>query len=151
MKKLYRDRILTLADHIETVGDKRFHMRAWFSRTDKAGRRYVVHPEDFKPDACGSAACVAGWAAHLSGRLDGMTKLAPWLHDTAGVARDWLGIDGIGGIHLFMPMGHDRYPEDFTAKRAGAVLRHLARNGTVRWELYDQDGNRKGKRNGTDG
>lgn len=47
-----KDRLLKLADFLDTVPDDRFDMHTWASG-------------GFEPEACGTVACAAGWACTI--------------------------------------------------------------------------------------
>lgn len=137
--------ILALADTIEEAGDTHFIMDTYCN-----GPAIGLSAQEIK-HTCGAAACIAGWAdaAEMKGNSTqyGTEEIAlkhilkdyeptggyPWREkETNELARA-----------LFMPRGFDDIPEQFTAKRAAAVLRHLAETGEVAWDEFNLSGERQ--------
>lgn len=52
-----KDRLLKLADYLETVPRRAFEISAWKERD-------ATKPEGNTPGDCGFAGCAVGWAAH---------------------------------------------------------------------------------------
>lgn len=117
--------IKRVRDHIAGLPPARFDMRALFLNADGS-----VNYDDVRPIAavkeCGTAACIAGWAAVV---------LRP---RTLGV--DAATIGGLFGLEaeqrseLFCPMGYYE-PGRYTLSQAVRVLDHLVETGEVRWDL----------------
>ena len=78
---------------------------------------------------CGSPACIAGHAAHLSG-IEGLDWLSGSEIETA--ARHWMGIDNYTGEKMFdgMPLG---YAAEVTKRDAIGMLVNFALTGDVKW------------------
>jgi hypothetical protein len=93
------ERLLKLADFLETIPDKSFNIRQWVTRqADK--------PEGDVPGECGFAGCAMGWAAHAR-LFDGLT-----------IANDGIIYGGrypgmYAPVHLFgLSLGHARWMFD---------------------------------------
>lgn len=69
---------------------------------------------------CGTAGCIAGWAAHLYGNGRGVLT-----------AEKFLGISSDDGDELFIPAG--LVLEDITPAQAATTLRKLVATGKVDW------------------
>lgn len=103
------ENILALAAKIETLPQST-------SYHDKHGFYMQVYVHE-----CGSPSCIAGWAAHMSGRSD---------ENIREIAKEWLGLDWPEADELFL-----RFPplELITPAWAASVLRNLVKTGEVRW------------------
>lgn len=120
----------------------------------------TMHPDE--GDGCGTAGCIAGWAAVASG-LEPYEVLET--HGVANVARDWLGLDRSKGSELFFLQKHNddmltfleyvnrrarqegivddgkdldvwQLYNSVTPEMAAAVLYNLAETGKVDWCKY---------------
>ena len=135
---LRRENVLALADHVEGLADSRYEDREGFYMST------LKHK-------CGTPACIAGWAAWLSGDRGNKRRHARWFRGLDGggtlrAAREWLGLDSVSHVShdLFTPTA--TYSEGYsfqvetpdaeghiTPRHAAAVLRHLAETGEVDW------------------
>lgn len=107
-----KQRMLDLAEHIKGLepfinseagvdrfensdkGDKFFQLATWISK-----------PTGKKPNECGTAGCIAGWACVLNDRVDVNTSTYKKLMDSDyfETARKWLGLTEIQAEELFLP------------------------------------------------
>jgi hypothetical protein len=79
---------------------------------------------------CGTPACIAGWADHLS-KIPVPVRERP-VDGVEARARDWLGLDDTVSYRLFWgPLSLDL--KTVTPTHAAAVLSHLAETGDVDW------------------
>lgn len=128
MKTTFKNRLLKLANIIENKlpvawGGKpvTFDMSNWMAK-----------------DSCGTAACIAGHAAILSGQPFDATA---WMDDEAsieGIASRWLGFKNTEDAEkLFIPTdyGYRGALENITRRRAAAVLRNFAETGKITWNM----------------
>jgi hypothetical protein len=107
------DRILALADLIESLPKTEIE--------DDHGFCMV----DYRHD-CGTPACIAGWAVHLSGeKVD--------VKGTFYAASTFLGISPNTAYDLFI--WAEKRLDQITPDEAANTLRHLAGTGEVRWEF----------------
>ena len=111
-----RDNLTQLADHLEKVPEEGFDMR-----------------DVFFNDTCGTPACIAGYAAYLSGARG-------WEYSPYVCAAEWLGLGNQQRARLFCPetatANYGAAPDDprYISKRmAVAVLRHAAKTGRISW------------------
>ena len=114
-----KERVLALADAIEQhtlpIG---FNMRDFFAE----------HIPDMSGHGCGTTACIAGWAAMLSGRKDDCTSG----YAAESVATEWLEISERTAAHLFYGEGQ-AHRERASARDAVRTLRRFAETGRVDW------------------
>lgn len=132
MKATFKNRLLKLADIIEN--NKPIE---WKGRPVKFDMSEWGHER-----SCGTAACIAGHAAILSGQpFDPKAEYALGYErgNTARkVAAEWLGIkDYEESIRLFIPTNHGYTGrlENITRRRAAAVLRSFAETGKITWNM----------------
>lgn len=70
--------------HLRELPPEKVYMDFFYSQR-KINYVLSISSTQFDPDACGTAACIGGWAAALA-RKEG--AVGP----TVGLARDWLGL-----------------------------------------------------------
>jgi deoxyribodipyrimidine photolyase-like uncharacterized protein len=130
---MHVEKILKLADFLETVPDERFNMNYFFRGTDH-DYRYIIE----NGGSCGTAACVAGWAS-IRFKEEALSLLTPTLGLETAVKQildlTWGEVD-----RLFYGGEARRYLWTLTRKQAISVLRHFARTGTVDWKRFDAEG-----------
>lgn len=122
-----RERLEYLAGFLRGLPEARFYMPNYVSDAHR-------NPADDTSALrqCGTAACIAGWAAFLfhpdaiKSRNDGMD--APTAHHVAGLD---LGLSPQEAGYLFTPQGW----MDATPTEAADVLDHLRLSGKVNWEV----------------
>ena len=137
------ERILQLADTVESLEPA---YRVTRSRLeDEDGEELTDFTNRFLMSrfrfACGSPACIAGWAAWLANQQ----KDVPG--DTWDRAKKYLELDNEDmALHLFAPspidgvvgadmMATSNSSKFITPNRAAAVLRNLAETGEVDWSI----------------
>lgn len=128
-----QDRILEVADKIEGLSPLQLFMNRWFT----------CPPHMPMADEPFCAACVAGWTAWWAGKVDGEYLDSP--ENTHRDAALHLGLTTPQSTALFLPemqagVNTDYRGIPYTPRRAAAVLRWLAKTGTVRWDLFNEDG-----------
>lgn len=85
------------------------------------------------PHVCGTAACIAGYAAAVAGNNIEESE------DSYLLARNFLDIDGSQALALFYPHswrnkhGHQKNWDDMKPRHAIRVLEHLSKTGEVDW------------------
>lgn len=132
------ENILRTADAIEqgSVRGLGFNMMYWMSDTGVA--------PDQRPDhACGTTACIAGWAVTVMKRraeaprdIDGFAiKIYRRDGGFMAAAADWFGLEGKDAYNLFYAQGSGLLRSQVTSAQAVAVLRHLAATGEVDWTI----------------
>lgn len=130
MKAMFKKRLLKLADIIENNKPV-----VWKDRPVKFSMGDWATPKD-----CGTAACIAGHAAILSGS-EFNAHTWQWTqrsNSTLNVAKDWLGMDMQHALELFLPTEYSNYRgllENVTRRRAATVLRHFAETGEIKWNM----------------
>jgi hypothetical protein len=114
--------ILALADVIEKMPDEQFDMGTWGMQ-----------------QSCGTVACIAGWAHHLTPEADRK-------ENESATGRAKLGLGHWQADELFL--GYERGPNDnlidipletITNQWAAACLRNLAETGRVEWTKTKPD------------
>jgi hypothetical protein len=88
-KKIRTDRLLKLADFLETVPRKAFDISSWVSSK-------ATMPEGERPGDCGFAGCAMGWAAHA--------KLFRGLTMERGYIIDYPAYRGFDGFEAAMTL-----------------------------------------------
>ena len=130
MEPIHKERILLLADHLDSIPDHQFSLEHWLTGTPRI-------TED--PDDCDTVGCIPGYAVLLfdeRGNTD-----APWTaSEIARKAQHLLGLDDQQGQALFTPTagGNVRCQlqcnyQDVTPADAADTLRTLAETGQVHW------------------
>jgi hypothetical protein len=112
-----------VADVIEALDPARFNMRFWWQGTDGDA---TSSPQDIL-HACGTAACIGGWAGAIFYPDDTESASDMW-----AIGEELFGLDYDDTNNLFMPLGFTHEP--FTQAHAVQTLRHLARTGEVNWD-----------------
>jgi hypothetical protein len=80
---MHTERLLKLADFLDTLDENRFNLRGWVS-------------EDFEPNKCGTVACACGWAGVIFAD-EGFT-----LNNSEGVYEPhYLGMVGWDAVQCF--------------------------------------------------
>ena len=132
------DRILILANFIESLPDERLDMHLWASDGDDENldqaTATVLHN-------CGTAACIGGWtealfnpdALQFRGTRGLWSPDAPLPKDSAGTL---LGLTVAQAHDLFMPPHTSGAWSDITPAIAADTLRRLAETGQVEWGQY---------------
>lgn len=115
-----KDRLLKLADFLETVPRVAFNIERWVTSG-------ATKPEGARPGDCGFAGCAIGWAAHAN-LFEGLSLLehSPSYHNTEGFEAVDLLFDFDDadpedyGAYLFhfanYPAPHNPTPEDVAAR-----------------------------------
>jgi hypothetical protein len=131
------ERINQLATFLESIPDRKFNIRQWFSRNSDSTTGLDV-PIGEEYIHCKTAACVAGWCNVMRHGGDQADWRGP------GREADYLGLSLSEEDDLFTPRGYlsSNASKYYTRKRAIATLRHLAQTGIVAWQLFDQKGQR---------
>jgi hypothetical protein len=137
------ERILLLADFIESLPDERLDMCFWAKDVD-GDENLDVSPETVLHN-CGTAACIGGWTEALfnptrltfrgTSGLWNTTQDGPLDKDSAGTL---LGLTVAQAHDLFLPPhtnGNGSWA-DITPAIAATTLRHLAETGRVEWGHY---------------
>lgn len=135
-----KERLLTLANFLETVPELAFNMRKWEASP-------ATKPEGSTQGECGFAGCAIGWAAHAQ-LYPGLTLVSwPGYEYLEAVVPsfegelNWLAIDRLFG---FAPVDHDArenegerlflrrsYLSDPTPKQVAKRIRKFVETGTV--------------------
>jgi hypothetical protein len=154
MKKIFKDRLLKLAEHLER--GKKLHKKfdfayltaspnpnysseawnAWYNTVDELGNRdYAKEPQQFftlKPYHCGTAGCALGEMPVVSRKWNFSKDSEPHLKGSRRGAFDsaesWFGITEDESSHLFEP--DNQNPELFGGCRVGekATAKQIAKN-----------------------
>lgn len=140
-----RDNILAVADAIENSTLAQRHRKA-----DRIGfnmENFVLRAyrgvDDKTGHACGTVACIAGWAVALFDE-NGEPREKPLspkdlkglaAQDITEQAGKTLGLKFKVSEDLFMAWSSPLDLGDITAEHAVKTLRHLARTGKVNWEI----------------
>ena len=111
------DRLHLLADTVEKHS-KQFRMLTW-------------------TNACGTPACIAGFAAALAMDSDPREKLDEHDARIPITAAEWLGLPEDEADELFSPAFVDW--DQITADKAAACLRYLSDTGKVDWDRAGVD------------
>jgi len=109
-----RDRVIQLRNFIADLPDEKFNIARVFS-----AESFISHLEDFK--ACGTAACILGWAEVLFDIPDEF------------LIHNLLGLSPWEARILFMPVGYSENPEQFPRSRAVRTLDHFISTGEIDW------------------
>ena len=132
-----KERILELADHIETL-EQIDNYVGWHPLYGKCDARHGFDMGVYKY-GCGAPACVAGWAVHLFKPEVIETSVGD--PDTYRMAQEALGLDPWNASALFLDRPHDEdegdaMPSayDITPEMAVRTLRNLAEWGFVEWK-----------------
>jgi hypothetical protein len=168
-----KERMLQLADYIENLPEHKFEMQYWISNKIEQGtfnnkpywsiESYPLwhsNPETLvEPLNCGTACCIAGWAAAIENNFkpisllqDGKSiedRAAIWLdlnqqeaHNLFLIGLDSVWVDYIAKTDIEL----DNYEETFTSitnKTAALVIRDIA-NGVIDIDReYDSDESRE--------
>ena len=127
MDTIHKERILQLADHLDSIPDHQFSMAHWIT-----GTPYI--PDD--PDDCDTVACIAGYAVILFDPQSNTNHPG----EIARKAQQLLGLDDDQAQALFTPTsGNDNRCQlqcdyqDVTAADAADTLRTLAETERVHW------------------
>jgi hypothetical protein len=166
-----RENVQKLIDHLKQVPDGAFNLSTWIDVQSTArlgvemdswnaewllirdrtlaGRVLATQAGSAGEHTCGTAACIAGYAALIAaseGVVLAETEELPGLpvHDVQVLALSWLGIGREVGRALFTPnsagvcelrIHADHVPNWYvvTANHAIAVLEHLLATGEVDW------------------
>lgn len=134
----HKRRIRKLAAYLrENVTPEHFDITSWW-RDHRTG--WPICPEDLTGSPrkvaeklvkdCGTAACVAGWAA-----LVFPNDIPPNTYNIAERAANFLGLSYAARKALFTPPGTGSTSAKrlYTVKRAVETLERLADTGTVQW------------------
>lgn len=138
MDAIHKERILQLADHLDSIPDHQFSLEHWLAGTPRI-------PDD--PDDCDTVACIAGYTVLLFADRRTPDNPIDITDDIAGTAQRLLGLNDDQAFHLFTPThGSDPRadlqcdPRDVTNQDAAGTLRYLADTERVHWfceaELY---------------
>lgn len=162
--------MLQLADFIETLPDHKFDMNYWVGQKERAGedKEWItthypttysassINEESqtkYEPFDCGTACCIAGWAAMIQNDL----KPMPYFIDNKTIenrAIEWLGLTKQEADNLFylgmdtvwsdyiahMDFDFDDYEENYINiknKHAAIVIRDIANGDTDISNEYD--------------
>ena len=136
------ERILRLANFIESLPDERLDMCFWAK--DEDGDENLEQSPATVLHNCGTAACIGGWTEALfnPGRSTFLGTQGLWDESPAAVvptdsAGDLLGLTVAQAHDLFMPpMTEPRLSwSDITPTIAADTLRRLAETGRVEWRF----------------
>ena len=159
-----KERMLQLAEYIESLPEHKFDMTYWISskvkvendngtywERDRFPSIYGLDTDLFEPLDCGTACCIAGWATAMENnfkpiamRVDGKTieqRAQEWLGLTEYQAKNLflLGIDTVWTHYVdILNYNFDEYEEQFediTNKDAAFVIREIV-NGNVDIDQY---------------
>lgn len=133
------ERILLLADFIESLPDERLDMRYWAS--DPEGEEDLGQPTCTILHNCGTAACLGGYTEALfnptrtsfCGTRGLWSPEDPLPSDSAGTL---LGLTVAQAHNLFMPPHANGAWDCITPAIAADTLRRLAETGQVEWGQY---------------
>ena len=139
MDDIHKEKILQLADHLETLPRYRFHL----GRRLKPLSAPEPNPDPYQAALyiynCETVGGIAGYACLLfvdPGRHDNPGEMPYFGMDFAGEAQHLLGLDDDQADALFMPSAKDgmlaEY-QDVTNQHAAITLRNLATTGRVDW------------------
>lgn len=135
------ERILRLANFIESLPDERLDMCFWAK--DASGDENLEQSTETILHNCGTAACIGGWTEALfnPGRSTFLGTRGLWDESPAAVvptdsAGDLLGLTVAQAHDLFMPPHTSGAWDCITPAIAGATLRRLAETGQVEWGQY---------------
>ena len=130
MDAIYKERILQLTDHLDSISEAQFEMNRWLS----------VDTEMDTDDDCNTIACIAGHAVLLlydRGTPDDPIDLPS---NIFGAARELLGLTSEQAASLFVPeqgrdIGWGVAYDSITTEFAADTLRELAETERVNWNL----------------
>lgn len=133
------ERILILADFIESLPDERLDMCYW-AKDEDGDENLGLSPATVLHN-CGTAACLGGYTEALfnptrtgfRGTLGLWTPDAPLPSDSAGTL---LGLTVAQAHNLFMPPHANGAWDCITPAIAADTLRRLAETGQVEWGQY---------------
>jgi hypothetical protein len=131
-----RERLVFLRDFIAKLPAERFYIGNYVSTGDGRGWRGADSTENLHD--CGTAACIAGWAAFLFSREAVSARYSedldsPPVHD---IAAGLIGLTEREADNLFVPMGPGFLAwSQITNAHAAAVLTHLINTGEVDWSV----------------
>jgi len=131
-----REMILRVADAIEAAAKPEakpeigFNMGSFYS--DDA------YEEDRTGHACGTTACIAGWAMSLEGVPLKSIEVMPF-ETAVRLGAEVLGIDDLEIAGELFSTSDPRLDLDrITPSQAVSVLRHLAGTGDVDWSIAER-------------
>jgi hypothetical protein len=129
-----KENILKVADAIEnaTLAKEHgigFNMVSFYD--DESGVGF-----DHTEYKCYTVACIAGWAAIMSGGHE--TVRSPTPSDISKEAQNYLGLSLCEADDLFCASGTRVDMDDITSQDAVKVLRHLAETGDVDWTIIEE-------------
>lgn len=129
-----RARMEYLRDFLRALPAERFYIGNYVSVPTPDGRRGGDSTEALRD--CGTAACIAGWAAYL---FDGspISCALPNTGETEAheAAAELLGLNEDEAYALFIPIVLAGRWNDITNADAALVLDHLIRTGRVDWSV----------------
>lgn len=143
MDTIQKERILALAQHLETLPRHQFNMERWIGH---AADDTIV--ESWETASCDTIGCIAGHAVLLFADRGTPDNPAKFPADIAAEAQRLLGLNEKQAFHAFTPThGSDIRADihcdyrDVTPSDAAEMLRGLAATGTAHWRCEsDPDG-----------
>ena len=135
MNTIQKERILTLAQHLESLPRHQFSMERWMGH---AAADTIV--ESWETASCDTIGCIAGHAVLLFADRGTADNPADFPADIAGEAQRLLGLDDKQAYHAFTPTHGSDIRADIrcdyravTRSDAAEMLRGLAETGMVHW------------------
>lgn len=89
-----KDKLLKLADHLDTMPPEHFHMGSYFNPgpvdllTARDELPNVLWNAALKAHPCGTACCIAGEAARIAGKSDPF-EIRAWFQHEYGLTPEW--------------------------------------------------------------
>lgn len=132
-----REMILRVADAIEAAAKPDAKPSIGFNMESFVNEAASEFEPDQTGHQCGTTACIAGWAMHLSG--DDLSRVE-YLTSNGCIRRGAaiLGLDFDDADDLFTVCDDSLSLEEITPSQAVSVLRHLAETGDVDWSIAER-------------